>query len=164
MKNTKKLQLELRAIHETWQIVHEKSSQTRTTIKKIAPYQLLIKGPSTNRSRAIENWLKKKANRHIGQWLQAISEDINIPFAKLCIRGQKARWGSCSENKDINLNYKLLFLPAYLVEHVLIHELCHTKELNHSKKFWQLMSNHNKNYRKYRKLLHQANQYLPQWL
>lgn len=158
------MKIELRAIHETWEIIYEKSNQHRISIKKIAPYQLLIKAPTKKKRAAIENWLKKKAKRHLGSWLQAISEDLNIGYKNLSIRGQRTRWGSCSEYGEINLNYKLLFLPANLVEHVLTHELCHTKELNHSKQFWQLVANYDKNYRTHRKLLHNANQYLPGWM
>jgi predicted metal-dependent hydrolase len=157
------MKVELRAICETWEIVHEKSDQ-RTSVKKIAPYKLLIKSPRAKKRTSLENWLKKKARRHLSKWLQAIGEDLNITYKNLSIRGQKRRWGSCSENKEINLNYKLLFLPHNLVEHILTHELCHTKELNHSKQFWQLVASHDANYRVHRKLLHQANQYLPKWL
>ncbi|MGD9153390.1 MAG: DUF45 domain-containing protein [Gammaproteobacteria bacterium] len=160
----KEIQIELRSIHETWKITYEKAIQTRTTIKKIAPYHLLIKGEAKKHRTALKNWLKKKAHRHLGHWLRAISYDLNIPFTNLSIRGQKTRWGSCSEYKDINLNYKLLFLPANLVDYVLVHELCHIKELNHSKKFWQLVASYDTNYRVHRKLLHQANQYLPKYI
>lgn len=156
------MKIELRAIHETWEIIYEKSVQTRVSIKKIAPYQLLIKSSSKQKYRmALETWLKKKARRHLHKWLQAISDDLNLSYKNLSIRGQRARWGSCSEYQEINLNYKLLFLPANLVEHVLTHELCHTKELNHSKQFWQLVASYDANYKTHRKLLHHANQYLP---
>lgn len=158
------MKIELRAIRETWEIKHEKSDKPGISIKKIAPYKLLIKSPHTKKRASLENWLKKKARRHLGKWLQAISDDLNITYKNLSIRGQRTRWGSCSEEKKINLNYKLLFLPHNLVEHVLTHELCHTQELNHSKKFWQLVGSYDKNYRANRTLLHQANQYLPKWL
>lgn len=157
----KETQIELRSIHETWKITYEKTTQIRTTIKKIAPYHLLIKGETKNHRAALENWLKKKARRHLGNWIRAISHDLNIPFINLSIRGQKTRWGSCSAYKNINLNYKLLFLPANLVDYVLVHELCHIIELNHSKQFWQLVASYDANYRENRKLLYQANQYLP---
>lgn len=156
------MKVELRAICETWEIAYEKSDQ-RTSIKKVAPYKLLIKSRAKKRA-TLENWLKKKARRHLSKWLQAISEDLNITYKNLSIRGQRTRWGSCSEDKEINLNYKLLFLPHNLVEHVLTHELCHIKELNHSKKFWQLVGSIDKNYKTHRKSLHLANQYLPKWL
>jgi len=157
------MKIELRAICETWEIVYEKSKQ-RTSVKKIAPYKLLIKSTRAKKRGALENWLKKKARRHLGKWLQAISFDLNITYTNISIRGQRTRWGSCSEDKEINLNYKLLFLPHNLVEHVLTHELCHTKELNHSKNFWALVGSYDKNYRVNRKLLHDAHQYLPKWL
>jgi predicted metal-dependent hydrolase len=155
------MKLELRAVHEIWELEYEKVLQSRTSIKKIAPYKLLIRGDAKKHFYAVENWLKKKAYRHLGAWLDAISTDIDIDYAKMSIRGQKSRWGSCSEDKKISLNYKLLFLPAKLVEHILIHELCHIRELNHSKRFWKLMASFDVNYKENQKLLRTASRYMP---
>lgn len=157
------IQIELRSIHEAWKIIHNRTIQSRTSIKRIEPYQMLIQSKQKNFIPTLEKWLKKKASRHLGNWLHALSEDFELQYNNLTIRGQRSRWGSCSEDKAINLNYKLLFLPANLVEHILLHELCHTKELNHSQDFWHLMSKHDVNYKQNRKLLLQADKYLPNW-
>ena len=72
------------------------------------PYDLIVR-THTKRYQdnfaAIEHFLKQKAKRHLVNWLQAISDDMNLPFNRCTIRGQRTRWGSCSEDNNINLNY-----------------------------------------------------------
>ena len=64
----------------------------------------------------------------------------------------------------ICLNYKLLFLPPQITRYVLIHELCHTVHMNHSKEFWQLVKKNDPLYKQWDHDLKNANQYIPQWL
>jgi predicted metal-dependent hydrolase len=59
---------------------------------------------------------------------------------KITVRNQKTRWGSCSRSGNINFNFRVVYLPDYLVDYIVVHELCHLGELNHSKKFWDLVS------------------------
>lgn len=84
--------------------------------------------------------LRRNAKIILPPRLKEFSEKLNLPFEQVRINSSKGRWGSCSSRKHINLSYYLILLPAHLIDYVLIHELCHTKEMNHSKKFWALMS------------------------
>lgn len=93
----------------------------------------------TNTHRWLQTWLKQIAQQHLLPWLHALSIEHKLPYNKATIRAQQTLWGSCNAEKNISLNYKLLFIPAAFAQHVMLHELCHTKFLNHSKNFWNLL-------------------------
>lgn len=60
-------------------------------------------------------------------------------YNKISVKNQKTCWGSCSKKANLNFNYKTLFLPENIQDYIVVHELCHLKELNHSRKFWKLL-------------------------
>lgn len=61
-------------------------------------------------------------------------------FNKIHIKNQKTRWGSCSKKGNLNFNYKIALLPSHLADYIIVHELCHLGEFNHSRKFWNLVA------------------------
>ena len=73
----------------------------------------------------------------------------------LKIKTQKSRWGSCGPNNDINLNWLLMLAPPSALEYVIVHELCHIKHKNHSRDFWDLVTQHFPDYREQRRWLKQ---------
>lgn len=79
---------------------------------------------------------------------------MGLSYSKLRLSSAKTRWGSCSSNGTISLNWKLGILPDTLLEYVIIHELAHIKHMNHSKNFWALVQKYCPNYSVYRSQLH----------
>ncbi len=94
---------------------------------------------------------KKKAYELISGRISYFNQTGEYPVGQVSIKNQKTRWGSCSSKKNLSFNYKLLFLPPNLRDYIIIHELCHLKEMNHSKNFWSLVSQKVPNYKALRR-------------
>jgi predicted metal-dependent hydrolase len=90
----------------------------------------------------IKNFLWQK----ISNFASVMAEKIGVTYHKISIRDTTTRWGSCSSKKNLSFSWRLAFAPSYVMEYVVIHELCHLLEFNHSKKFWQLVANFCPNY------------------
>ncbi len=71
--------------------------------------------------------------------LTHFNQFYNLSWNRVAIRNQRTCWGSCTSLKNLNFNYKLLFLPAHLQDYLVVHEMCHLKELNHGPQFWALV-------------------------
>ena len=72
--------------------------------------------------------------------LAHFSQYYEVTWNRVAIRNQKRCWGSCSAKKNLNFNYKILFLPPHLADYIIVHELCHLAELNHGSLFWSLVA------------------------
>ncbi|MEE9302710.1 MAG: SprT family zinc-dependent metalloprotease [Thiotrichaceae bacterium] len=128
------------------------------------PKDLLLEGEVKDKElvfNVLEKWLKIRAKSFLPDMLENLSVQCGLPYNRLTIRGQKTRWGSCSSKQNINLNYKLLFFPEEVVRYVCIHELCHTKEMNHSKRFWDLVKQYDPDYQQHRLALKDSNHCVP---
>ncbi len=111
----------------------------------------------------LHQWIHKQAAPYLHERMQHLSQRCELPFNKLTFRTQNTRWGSCSHEKNISLNYKLIFMDEDLIDYVLIHELAHTVHLDHGKRFWGLVSEHFPNYRLAIKQLKYADSIIPNW-
>ncbi len=88
-------------------------------------------------SRVLQQWLQMKAVDHLPPLLRERAGVLGLSYNKATVRGQKTRWGSCSEKRNISLNRNLLFMPPEVVKYVIDHELTHLRVLDHSPKFWK---------------------------
>ncbi len=121
-------------------------------------------GDFDSRLRELRAWIRNEARRRLPPMLEAVAQRTGLDYRRVSIRSQKTRWGSCSSRGTISLNDQLLFVPADTVDYLMLHELCHTRHLNHSRAFWQLVASHSPDYRAHEKRLDRARGLVPDWL
>lgn len=101
--------------------------------KKKAEYEAEYKNRLTQED---INDLAQKAMQYIPERVAYFAEIIGVNYGRITIRNQKTRWGSCSSKGNLNFNCLLMRMPPEVIDYVVVHELCHRKEMNHSKAFW----------------------------
>lgn len=155
----------LRAIGEEWRVNYQSGGTARARLCALEERRLLQMetGPTAVCHTAMRQWLADKGRLHLSPWLRQVSKELELPFARATVRGQKTRWGSCSARGNISINRNLLFLPSPLVRYVFVHELCHTRHMNHSKRFWALVERLEPDFRTLDAGLRQAGEYVPLW-
>lgn len=94
--------------------------------------------PSSSEDKYME--FRNKAIEIATQRIAYFNNTYKYTFNRVTIRNQRTRWGSCSKKGNLNFNYKIALLPSELSDYIIVHELCHLKEFNHSKKFWELVA------------------------
>ena len=100
---------------------------------------------------------KEVARKVILESLNFFSEVYGIKYRKVAIRNQKTKWGSCSKSGNLNFNYKAAFLPKEQRDYIVVHEVCHLIEFNHSKRFWKEVERTIPNYKEIRKKIKSTN-------
>lgn len=83
---------------------------------------------------------KEAARALIYARLEHYNQRYQYEYKRVAIRNQRRCWGSCSSLKNLNFNYKILFLPPHLQDYIVVHELCHLAEMNHGRNFWDLVA------------------------
>ncbi len=89
-----------------------------------------------------EKWLKSVAKKHITKRVEALSEALLLPYHRLYIRSPKKKWGNCSKEKNISINWRVIKAPQFVIDYVIIHELCHTVIMKHTVRFQTLLRSH----------------------
>jgi len=113
---------------------------------------------------ALIDWMKKQALKQMQAMVDIYAEKYNLYPRMIRVKTQKSRWGSCGIHNDINLNWLLILTPPNVMEYVVIHEICHIKERNHSADFWMLVEKYCPDYREHRLWLKQNGQHVMQGL
>ncbi len=104
-------------------------------------------------TKIFHEWLRKKAELFIFPKVNEIAQKYGFKYNKATTKNVRSRWGSCSSKKNLSFNLKLTYFKPEVIEYVIVHELCHLKEMNHSKNFWMLVESIMPNYKMYRKEL-----------
>lgn len=134
----------IRLRHNSISISLPLSGSYRTAMELLEQHRrnLLLKQravPEKNIPEADENQLRQQAKKYLPERLQILAQQYGFTCISLKINKSKGRWGSCSVKKSINLSLFLMILPTHLIDYVILHELCHTKVMNHGPEFWKLM-------------------------
>ena len=122
-------------------------------LKKISEIDRQEKLVLPDMSRPEYNKYRLQAHELILAKIEKFNQYYKLSYNRICIKDQKTRWGSCSTNRNLNFNFKILFLPDHLIDYIVVHELCHLEEMNHSSDFWNLVGERVDNYREARREL-----------
>ncbi|HET7306276.1 MAG TPA: SprT family zinc-dependent metalloprotease [Gammaproteobacteria bacterium] len=114
--------------------------------------------------RQLRRWLAAKTREALVPRLGFLARRHGFRYGKVSVRGQRTRWGSCSSRKQISINYKLLFLAPDLVDYLFIHELAHTRHMDHSVRFWGVVELCMPEYRELEKRMSGAWKDVPGWV
>ena len=101
----------------------------------------------------LEQWYRMEAKKIIVDRVALYQEQIGVLVNQIRIKEQKTRWGSASSKGNLNFNWKLVMAPLEVLDYVVIHELCHLKETNHSSAFWKLVKQYDPDYKEHRNWL-----------
>jgi predicted metal-dependent hydrolase len=153
-------QVSLPALGETWRIVAGQSQETPFSVN--TGLVIPVNDPA-NWEEPLRAWLVQRAQEILPSWLADVSRLAGLNYERVSVRLQRSRWGSCSTRKMISLNARLLFVRPKLVEYVFLHELCHTRQMNHSQRFWSLLERHCPGARRLDRELTIAGRSLPRW-
>ena len=101
----------------------------------------------------LESWYKEKAGKYLGARTEKLAKKFQRKPIKVGVRSQRLRWGSCTKKQQIFLNWKIIMAPPSVIDYVIIHELAHLQERNHTPKFWEIIKAKMSNYEEKREWL-----------
>jgi predicted metal-dependent hydrolase len=157
--------IELKALPAHWSVTYLPGPGS-TAAGVFGAERILVRGRVEDHAScrmALKRWLGRQARAHLTGLLSSIAQETGLSFSRVTIRDQRTRWGSCSAGGGISVNQKLLFLPPDLVRYVMVHELCHGRELNHSARFWELVRSMEPHAEQCRMRMHHAWSLVPGW-
>ncbi len=126
--------------------------------------RLSLRGPEHEVLGALRRWFLGHARQALAPRLKALSEELDLSYRRLQVRRQRTRWGSCSSTGTISLNACLLFLAPPQARYLMVHELCHTRHMNHSAAFWDLVERHQPGARSLDRDVSEAWRHIPGWV
>lgn len=160
--------IELPAIGHRFAISYETSASPRVSVRTDDEQRrIVMRGPVHDEPKAAESlraWLMERATHSLGEALARTAQHCGFSYRRMQVRRQRTRWGSCSVSGTISLNVCVLFLDPEVMRYLLIHELSHTRHMNHSKRFWSLVAMHEPDYRRLDRELTGGWRRVPGWV
>jgi predicted metal-dependent hydrolase len=133
------------------------------TVVKIIENVIHVYSPSDSDTKALIKFLQHKLLVEITEIVGFLNKQLKLYVSKIKIIANKTRWGSCSSKSVLCFNWRLIFAPQEILHYVIIHEMCHLIEMNHSKSFWKLVTDFYPNYQSARLWLKQNGSRLHQY-
>jgi predicted metal-dependent hydrolase len=155
----------LQASGREWQVAYLPGS--RALVRPRGGGELEVRGDPARQAdtrRALRAWLADEARLTLEPWLARLAAEGDFHYERVQLRRQRTRWGSCSRSGTISLNVSLVFQPPAVVRYLLLHELCHTRHMNHSPRFWRLVAEHEPDFRQLDRALTRGWQHVPGWV
>jgi len=117
-----------------------------------------IKGSPTQPSQSeakqqLERFLKQTAEKYIVPRTHQLAKTMQVTFGRITLRHQKTRWGSCSSQGNLNFNWQLVQYAPEIIDYVIVHELAHRREMNHSQRFWKVVRDFDPQFEQHRRWL-----------
>lgn len=159
--------IRLVALGETWSVIYREEERRSGIWLRAENGELIISGSGLSRDaviRKLKDWLRIRVREGLFPITGTLAAKHRFNLRGLLVKSQRTRWASCSAQRNLSLNTKLLFLTPDLVRYVLVHELCHTAHMNHSKDFWRLVASHEPSYKVLDQALREAWKSVPQWV
>lgn len=158
--------IELPAVDQRWTVRYQDAPARVRVIPDADRRRLVVRGADETEAvaAALQHWLKQRARRELGPWLEALAARSGIAYNRVSFRNQRTRWGSCSSNGNISLNARLLLCRPAACEYVLIHELVHIEHPDHSPRFWKRVAELCPAYRDRSRELREVWRRLPDWI
>jgi hypothetical protein len=149
----------------TWSVAYEHGSRS-ACVETDEPALRVRTTGGTDRQVGLTllRWLSRKAAVHLGERLDAVAGETGLDYSRLLLRRQRTRWGSCSSAGTISLNVCLMFQRPEVVRYLMIHELCHRRQMNHSPRYWRLVESFEREWRALDKELLQGWRRVPAWV
>jgi len=157
--------VELALLERGWRVEYE--TGPRASVHDAGDGVLRVRGSGHSErevGQSLLRWLAGRAGHELGARLEALSREIDIDYARLHLRRQRTRWGSCSAAGTISLNVCLMFQRPAVVRYLMIHELCHRRHMNHSDRYWRLVESFEPHWRALDAELLKGWRHVPAWV
>ncbi len=130
--------------NEPHEIVVEKRSSSDVVDQELRLAKHHVE--QTSVKRALETLYRRKAREYFENRSDKLANEMGVEYDKIEIRNQRTKWGSCSTSGTLGLNWRLMMAPPDVIDYILVHELAHLRERNHTDEFWSIVADHDSEY------------------